>query len=86
MAMMTPGVYITEVVFSPVISNKIVVESYEPHPSYTLVRMSRNVLQNELLKELEKWCIQCQCGKRVSHNSFAFKTEEELTMFRMKWL
>jgi hypothetical protein len=36
-------------------------------------------------KAIEKWCIDCQCGKRVNPWSYAFKNEAELTMFRLRW-
>lgn len=67
-------------------SDKLEIDCYETTPNYTLVRMSRQWSQRETLSELEKWCIQCQCGKRVNTFSFAFKTEEELTMFKLRWL
>lgn len=32
-----------------------------------------------------KWCVEHQCGKQVSIRQFAFKKEEELTMFQLRW-
>jgi len=31
------------------------------------------------------WCLAHQCGKKVAIRRYAFKTEAELTMFRLRW-
>lgn len=35
--------------------------------------------------EIDRWCREHQCGKLVALKRFAFRTEEELTMFTLKW-
>lgn len=63
----------------------IKVDRYETTANYTLVRLDRSLSQTDTIKELERWCVKHECGKRVNLWSFAFKTEAELTMFRLKW-
>lgn len=40
----------------------------------------------EKFKDMEQWCIATQAGKRVGMRNFAFKTEQEFLMFKLKWL
>lgn len=40
---------------------------------------------SELIDEIAKWCTENDCGKRMSFNQFKFRTEEELTMFMLRW-
>ena len=35
--------------------------------------------------QIEKWCLEHQCGKKISIRQFAFKKKEELTMFQLRW-
>ena len=54
-------------------------------PSYIKVVISRDNAQREV-HDAEMWCRQTVCGKRVNLWTFAFKTEAEYLMFRLKWL
>lgn len=38
------------------------------------------------LYDVEQWCILTTAGKRVGMRNFAFKTEADFLMFRLKWL
>jgi hypothetical protein len=35
--------------------------------------------------EMRKWCVATKCGKQVTPWTFAFKTEAERMMFKLKW-
>jgi acylphosphatase len=37
------------------------------------------------IDEIKHWCKEHQCGKKISLRQFAFKREEELTMFQLRW-
>jgi hypothetical protein len=52
-------------------------------PNYIKIRLDRESNRN---KEIEYWCNDCSCGKRVSIHHFAFKTEKELAWFKLKWM
>jgi hypothetical protein len=39
----------------------------------------------DTIYEMACWCLMHQCGKQVSVRQFAFKKEEELTMFMLRW-
>ena len=55
-------------------------------PSYILVRFDpRTEDYHKTIRAMEWWCYQTQCGKRVNMTSFAFKTEAELMLFKLKW-
>lgn len=54
----------------------------EKRPLYTIISVSSNW---DEIKEIGNWCLQHQCGKNVGLRRFSFKTDEELTMFRLKW-
>ena len=34
---------------------------------------------------IQKWCEEHNCGKRVSFDTFQFKTSAQKTMFLLKW-
>jgi hypothetical protein len=53
-------------------------------PNYIKIKItdaSRDDLANANI-----WCLKAQCGKQVNFKSFAFKTEAEYMMFKLKWL
>lgn len=66
-------------------ANGIKVDRIERRAQYTLVRIGPTI-RFEQLRDIERWCYQTQCGKRVNINSFAFRDDAELTMFQLKWL
>jgi hypothetical protein len=49
---------------------------------YTILKLREDW---STIKDIEIWCSQTGCGKRVNYHSFAFKNEAELTMFRLRW-
>lgn len=53
--------------------------------NYIKVRLDPTT-QWQQMHDADTWCRECNCGKQVSLKHFAFKTEEEFTMFRLKWL
>lgn len=52
-------------------------------PNYVKLRISTR--EWHVMQEIEMWCYETGCGKRVNQNSFAFKDEGALMMFMMKW-
>ena len=44
----------------------------------------REVFQEEL-KKIQEWCEINQCGIRMSYDQFVFNSEQELSMFMLKW-
>ena len=54
----------------------------EERPFYKIVLVQSDW---DEMKEIGHWCAQHQCGKQVSIRGFSFKTDQELTMFRLKW-
>jgi hypothetical protein len=34
---------------------------------------------------VDTWCQEHKCGKRSGFNKFFFNTDEEITMFKLKW-
>lgn len=37
------------------------------------------------MRDIMKWCADHQCGKRINLNCFSFKSDEELTLFLLRW-
>jgi len=37
------------------------------------------------LDEVSVWCLENQCGLRMSYDLWRFKNEEQLTFFLLKW-
>jgi hypothetical protein len=35
--------------------------------------------------DIQSWCEDHQCGRRMSYNQFVFRTEKELNMFMLRW-
>lgn len=60
----------------------VVIKETVKRDSYTMLKLQE---PTERLREIERWCYQTGCGKRVNLTSFSFSTDEELTMFRLKW-
>jgi len=55
-------------------------------PNYIKVEFARNTADyHKTTEEMRKWCHQTQCGKQVTPRTFAFKTEAERMMFKLKW-
>lgn len=54
----------------------------DKRPLYTIISVASN--WNEV-KEISRWCLDHHCGKNVGIRRFSFKTDEELTMFRLRW-
>ena len=34
---------------------------------------------------IEAWCQEHQCGQRSGYNKFYFGTDEQMTMFKLRW-
>jgi hypothetical protein len=57
----------------------------EKRPSYLYARIDRTVVQYKEMDMALRWCKEHECGKVVNRNSIAFKSEEEMTMFLIRW-
>lgn len=51
-------------------------------PQYIMLRFTS---LNNRVSDMAKWCKDRQCGKLVGLGRISFKTDEELTMFRLCW-
>jgi hypothetical protein len=54
--------------------------------NYIMVKIDTSDTQMPTLNDMEQWCTATQSGKRVGMRNFAFKTEAEFLMFKLKWL
>ena len=45
----------------------------------------RTVPEESYLDEIQKWCEETKCGKRMSFDVFSFKNEKEYMMFVLRW-
>jgi hypothetical protein len=41
--------------------------------------------QSESMEEIAEWCKQNDCGRWHAYDMFKFRTEEEITMFLLRW-
>lgn len=37
------------------------------------------------LTEIQQWCTENNCGRRVSFDTFQFRNQREITMFLLRW-
>jgi hypothetical protein len=51
------------------------------HPRQTLMQH----ISPALLNEMQAWCVEHECGKRMSYDMFGFKNEKQKTMFLIRW-
>ena len=42
-------------------------------------------MSEEDMVSIQEWCVQNNCGKRTSFDTFQFKTKAQMTMFLLKW-
>ena len=42
-------------------------------------------LRDTDMDPIQDWCVANKCGVRTSFDTFKFKTEQELTIFLLKW-
>ena len=42
-------------------------------------------LREEDMDPIQKWSIECNCGKRLSFDMWQFKTRKHMTMFLIRW-
>jgi hypothetical protein len=66
-------------------SNKVWVEISEGFDINPLTDPLSTVPSEVQLKEIQAWCKENQCGRRMSYDQFVFKNERELSMFMLKW-
>jgi hypothetical protein len=66
-------------------SDKFAFSDIEYRANYIFCRIDKNI-SHSVTSEIELWCAENSCGKRVSLNHFSFKTEDELTAFTLRWL
>lgn len=50
---------------------------------YSSVEENNNA--HELLKEIAAWCLDNDCGRRLSYDSFKFENKEQATAFLLRW-
>lgn len=60
----------------------IIVDKEVSKLGYIKITVSSNYGE---IDKISKWCQEHQCGKQVAIRQFAFKKEEELTMFQLRW-
>ena len=37
------------------------------------------------VEKASRWCVEHQCGKKIAIRQFSFRTEADITMFRLQW-
>jgi hypothetical protein len=37
------------------------------------------------MQTVDAWCREHQCGQRSGYNKFFFDTDEQITMFKLRW-
>lgn len=42
-------------------------------------------LREEHMDPIQRWSVECNCGKRMSFDTWHFKSRKHMTMFLMKW-
>lgn len=49
------------------------------------IKFEKDSLPPELVKEMEEWCEQNHCGKKMNDWLWSFKKEKYRTMFVLRW-
>lgn len=49
------------------------------------IKFEKTALPPELIQEMEEWCTQNNCGKKMNDWLWSFKKEKHRTMFILKW-
>jgi len=62
------------------LSARTLVESRDGEHRYYPTGMSE-----EDMVLIQEWCVQNNCGKRTSFDTFQFKSRKEMTMFLLRW-
>jgi hypothetical protein len=62
-----------------------VIENFDDYSDNATFSILLDDFGNKILPEMESWCITNDCGYRVEHDMFKFLTDEELTMFMLRW-
>lgn len=44
-----------------------------------------NFLTEEDMVAIQEWCVEHNCGKRTSFDTFKFKNKKQITMFLLRW-
>jgi hypothetical protein len=57
------------------------IDSQEPPPSRGIV----SGLFEKDMDQIQAWCWETNIGKRMSFDTFKFRTKEEITAFLLKW-
>jgi len=42
-------------------------------------------LREEHMDPIQEWSVECNCGKRISFDTWQFTSRKHITMFLMKW-
>ena len=42
-------------------------------------------LRESDMDPIQAWCVEHQCGRRMSFNEFQFRTSAEISMFMLRW-
>lgn len=66
-------------------SSKIWVEISEGSDANPFDEPISMVPTEKQLNEIQQWCVENQCGTRMSYDQFVFKNKKELSMFMLKW-
>ena len=49
------------------------------------IKFEKHSLPPELVKEMEEWCEQNHCGKKMNDWLWSFKKEKHRTLFVLRW-
>lgn len=53
--------------------------------SFCLKDDTWDIVDEESMDLVQQWCVDNNCGLRMSYDTFRFKTEQELQFFMLKW-
>lgn len=60
----------------------MIIKEVVQHSHYWKVKVSSDW---DEMRSAAQWCTSTGCGKQISVSQFGFKTEDEITMFRLRW-
>ena len=71
---------------SPSVTKKVEMENGEVGMfRFPGIKFEKNSLPPELVQEMEEWCEQNHCGKKMNDWLWSFKKEKYRTMFILRW-
>jgi hypothetical protein len=82
--------YRLEVIWDHLVSDYVyprvrVVEKFNDYDDDDTFAILLDNFGQVLLPAIESWCVENNCGYKVERDMFKFHSEEELTMFMLRW-